>query len=64
MTTNTLVAFILFTIYFFIGSHYEERRLVAEFGAEYEDYRRQVPGIVPLPGRRYVAPSEPRPAEL
>jgi len=53
MTTSTLTLFILFTLYFYVGSIYEERRLVAEFGAAYENYRRQVPRLMPLPGRRY-----------
>ena len=57
MTTNTLTAFILFTLYFYFGSIYEERRMVAEFGQTYEDYQQQVPRIIPVPGRRY------RPAE-
>jgi protein-S-isoprenylcysteine O-methyltransferase Ste14 len=55
MTTNTLTAFILFTLYFYFGSIYEERRLVAEFGEAYEAYRRQVPRLIPMPGRRYVS---------
>ncbi len=55
MTTNTLTAYILFTLYFYIGSIYEERRLAAQFGAAYEEYRRQVPRLIPMPGRRYVS---------
>lgn len=53
MTTNTLTVFILFTLYFYFGSIYEERRLVAKFGAAYQNYRQQVPRLIPLPGRRY-----------
>ena len=53
MTTNTLTTFILFTLYFYFGSIYEERRLVAEFGEAYQAYRRQVPRLIPNPGRRY-----------
>jgi protein-S-isoprenylcysteine O-methyltransferase Ste14 len=56
MTTNTLTAFVLFTLYFYVGSIYEERRLMAEFGASYEEYRRQVPRLIPWPGRRYAPP--------
>lgn len=54
MTTNLLTTFILFTLYFYIGSTYEERRLIARFGPSYEAYRRQVPRFIPLPGRRYM----------
>lgn len=53
MTTNTLTAFVLFTLYFYFGSIYEERRLVAEFGQTYERYRQQVPRLIPVPWRRY-----------
>jgi protein-S-isoprenylcysteine O-methyltransferase Ste14 len=56
MTTNSLVAYILFTLYFQFGSEYEERRLVAEYGAAYEQYRQSVPRMIPWPGRGYVAP--------
>ena len=56
MTSNTLTAYILFTLYFYVGSIYEERRLIAEFGASYEAYRRQVPRLIPRPGRRYELP--------
>jgi protein-S-isoprenylcysteine O-methyltransferase Ste14 len=59
MTTNTLTAFILFTLYFQFGSIYEERRMVAEFGPVYEDYCRQVPRLIPVPGRRYKPVENP-----
>lgn len=58
MTVNLLTTFILFTLYFYLGSMYEERRLVAEFGADYEAYRRQVPRLIPLPGYRYTPPDK------
>lgn len=54
MTTNSLTAYLLFTLYFYLGSGYEERRLVTEFGATYENYRRAVPRLIPRPGRRYL----------
>jgi protein-S-isoprenylcysteine O-methyltransferase Ste14 len=53
MSVNLLTTYILFTIYFFIGSIHEERRLLAEFGAAYRDYQRRVPPLIPIPGRRY-----------
>lgn len=53
MSTNTLTTFMLFSLYFYFGSIYEERRLVAEFGSTYEAYRRQVPRLIPRLGHSY-----------
>ncbi len=39
---------ILATLYFWIGSIYEEKRLLAAFGEAYEEYKRSVPGLVPI----------------
>lgn len=39
--------------YILVALRFEERDLVRHIGAEYERYRRQVPPLVPLPGRRY-----------
>lgn len=52
MTLRSLVLYVYVTLYFTIGSLYEERRLAAEFGPAYDDYRRRVPGFLPfrLPG--------------
>jgi protein-S-isoprenylcysteine O-methyltransferase Ste14 len=36
------------TLYFWIGSVYEERRLVEVFGSAYQAYRRRVPRLLPL----------------
>ncbi|HMR66350.1 MAG TPA: isoprenylcysteine carboxylmethyltransferase family protein [Anaerolineae bacterium] len=58
MTTNSLVAYLLFTLYFYIGSIYEERRLVVEFGATYRAYQQAVPRLIPRLGRRYMPSSE------
>lgn len=54
MTVNLLTAFVLFTIYFYVGSIYEEKRLLKEFGEVYREYRRHVPRLIPMPGRRYT----------
>lgn len=48
MTTNVLTTYILFTLYFYIGSIFEERRLLAEFGSAYQDYQQRVPRFIPL----------------
>lgn len=37
------------TAYFFIGSWYEERRMVQLFGDEYIRYQKRVPWLLPLP---------------
>lgn len=47
MTTNLLTAYLLFTLYFYLGSIFEERRLLAEFGDVYRDYQRRVPRLIP-----------------
>jgi len=44
-----LLSATLMTGYFIVGSLLEERKLVAQLGNQYADYRRQVPGLLPLP---------------
>jgi protein-S-isoprenylcysteine O-methyltransferase Ste14 len=56
MTVNLLTVYVLTTLYFYVGSLHEERRLLAEFGEAYRDYQQQVPRLIPRPGRCY-APS-------
>jgi len=58
VTTTTLTTFILFTLYFYFGSIYEEHRLLNRFGPTYQAYRQQVPRLFPIPGRRYVPQKE------
>jgi protein-S-isoprenylcysteine O-methyltransferase Ste14 len=58
MTTNSLTAYILFTLYFQFGSEYEERRMVKEYGEEYNKYRKTVPRLIPLPGHSYPRAKE------
>lgn len=48
MMTASVLAFNLgLTAYIYIGSLFEERRLVAEFGQTYRDYRCRVPRLIP-----------------
>jgi protein-S-isoprenylcysteine O-methyltransferase Ste14 len=51
MSVNLLVTYILFTLYFYIGSIHEESRLVAEFGPTYREYQHRVPrfGLIEIP---------------
>jgi len=58
MTVNLLTVYILTTLYFYVGSLHEERRLLAEFGDAYQDYQQQVPRLIPRPGRCYSPPLE------
>ena len=47
MTVNRIAFLIGVTIYFYVGSIFEERKLAAEFGEAYREYRRQVPRLIP-----------------
>jgi protein-S-isoprenylcysteine O-methyltransferase Ste14 len=49
MTTSSLALFLGFTLYIVIGSRFEERQLVAEFGEPYLEYRQKVPALIPQP---------------
>jgi protein-S-isoprenylcysteine O-methyltransferase Ste14 len=53
MTVNLLVTYLLISLYFYVGSIYEERRLLAEFGPAYRAYQRCVPRLIPWRGRCY-----------
>jgi len=43
-----LVMFLCITLYFYIGSYYEEKKLVEKFGDAYREYQNKVPRIVPI----------------
>jgi protein-S-isoprenylcysteine O-methyltransferase Ste14 len=43
-----LTFFICIVAYFYIGSYYEEKKLVKQFGDIYEEYRKEVPRIFPI----------------
>ncbi len=47
MTLNTLLFNVLASVYFLLGAIHEERRLLAEFGDVYQNYRENVPGFLP-----------------
>ena len=48
---SQLVTYSLITLYFIIGSHLEERKLMKCYGDAYRQYCQRVPGLVPLPWR-------------
>lgn len=54
MTTSILAFNLGITAYLYIGSIFEERKLLAEHGAAYENYRRQVPRLIPRPWKRFT----------
>ena len=51
MSTSLLALNLGLTAYILIGSEFEERRLLSEFGEPYADYQRRVPRIIPIPWR-------------
>jgi methanethiol S-methyltransferase len=44
---NTFAFALMYALYVFIGSHYEERRLIQIFGPDYVAYRNRVGAFVP-----------------
>ncbi|NJN97397.1 MAG: hypothetical protein HC875_26600 [Anaerolineales bacterium] len=49
MTLNLLVTYLLLTLYFYVGTFFEERRLLMEFGSAYRAYQQRVPRLIPCP---------------
>ncbi|MGD8634199.1 MAG: hypothetical protein PVF85_11555, partial [Anaerolineales bacterium] len=47
MTTSLLAFNLAATLYLYIGSIFEERRLIFVFGERYEAYRKRVPRFMP-----------------
>lgn len=51
MTVNVLALNLSITLYFWIGSIFEERKLVQDFGEAYREHQRRVPRLFPFPRR-------------
>jgi len=51
MNAAFLLTAVTLTLYLFIGSRQEEKKLVACFGEQYRKYQVSVPGLVPRPWR-------------
>lgn len=49
MNAPLLVSASAITLYLIAGAWLEERKLEAHFGAAYRDYKKMVPGLIPLP---------------
>ena len=47
MTANMLVLYISLTVYTIIGAHFEERKLLREFGEDYARYKENTPMLMP-----------------
>jgi len=44
---NNLIAVVAITIYVLVGIKFEEKKLVKEFGNDYAEYIKNVPGLFP-----------------
>ena len=47
VTINSFVLYVFLTIYILVGAHFEERKLLREFGQEYVDYKAATPMLIP-----------------
>ncbi|MDP1524467.1 MAG: hypothetical protein Q8M20_01530 [Rhodocyclaceae bacterium] len=57
MNAPLLLSASAITLYLILGSWLEERKLEAHFGRAYRDYKKKVPGLIPLPWKR-LSPAE------
>ena len=47
MTVNLLILYLAFSLYFYIGAIFEERKLVGQFGPAYQAYQQRTPMLIP-----------------
>ena len=55
MGAATLLSSVMITVYFIIGSHLEEKKLLVYHGDTYRRYMARVPGLIPLPWKSLSA---------
>jgi len=48
VSQNSLALYLGITLYFIVGAHFEERKLLRDFGEAYAEYRRRTPMLIPL----------------
>jgi len=47
-TRNSFLSVVLIVLYFYVGTFFEERRMVRIFGEEYRKYQKRVPRFLPV----------------
>lgn len=52
MSRASLSFAVLLTLYIFMGVRFEEHSLIAKYGADYRQYKQEVPGLIPNPFRK------------
>jgi len=57
MDSLMLVSAVFLTLYFFLGSRLEEKKLKSYYGDVYKNYINRVPGLIPLPWK-YLSQAE------
>lgn len=57
MDSATLISAIMISLYFVIGSRFEEQKLLIYHGEKYRRYKQKVPALLPLPWK-YLSQSE------
>jgi len=48
MSVNQFVLWIIFSFYIIIGAYFEEKKLLRDFGAQYQSYRAKTPMLIPF----------------
>lgn len=48
-TRNSLLSAAMIVLYFYVGTFFEERRMLRKFGEAYREYQRRVPRFLPFP---------------
>ncbi|MFA6969895.1 MAG: hypothetical protein WC208_00705 [Gallionella sp.] len=55
ISVTTLLSSVMITLYFFVGSRLEEKKLLVYHGDTYRRYMARVPGLIPLPWKSLTA---------